>query len=187
MSLAVEHILAEVPGLELEDLKLLNALVHEQIIVVEVETRCKVHYRSSDEVLERRMIGLYTYQLEYYRCGLADCECIHGVKHGPHWFVSLWRDGRIERKCLGTKLEIMPERGSKKEEFMARDFLVERVGPGEAKEQSPDKPRTSGYRCRRRRKVELTKSCEPLAAAYFERLAEWGIEAQTGGYHVAGK
>lgn len=62
--------------------------------------------KPNREVMEQRIIGSKSYQLEKVRCGKFHCGCMKGgKKHGPYWYAYWREEGKVKSKYIGKKLE----------------------------------------------------------------------------------
>jgi hypothetical protein len=52
----------------------------------------EIKERAGREVVERKLVGSITYQLERVRCGKSNCKCATGELHGPYWY-GYWSEG----------------------------------------------------------------------------------------------
>jgi len=56
------------------------------------------------EVVEQRIVGSVTYQLERIKCGKKKCKCTGGALHGPYWYAYFRQGGRLKSKYIGKTL-----------------------------------------------------------------------------------
>jgi hypothetical protein len=58
--------------------------------------------RTDREVVETKLIGHITYQLERVYCGKKNC---HTCPHGPYWYAYYRVAGRVVSKYVGKKFK----------------------------------------------------------------------------------
>ena len=89
--------------LTLDELRELDAWLHEQISALESEPVHEIPVRRDRQVVEVRHHGAVTYRLELVKCGKCR-RCAAGATHGPYWYGYYKRGGRTRSVYIGKDL-----------------------------------------------------------------------------------
>ena len=112
-SLTFQKLRATIQQLSLEQAQQLYAELGERIQQLEHPPMPLATRQTQErEVVEARHIHDQLYQLEYVRCGKAECRCAEaeGSLHGPYWYV-YWREkGKLKSQYIGKQLRIRSTR-----------------------------------------------------------------------------
>ncbi len=91
-------------GLSLEQLKKLEAWLHQELTHRAEEAERKEESPPRTQILEERSSNNRTYRLQGIRCGKERCKCADGELHGPYWYAYWSENGRTRSQYVGKRL-----------------------------------------------------------------------------------
>ena len=86
-----------------EQLRRLDAWIHDRLIVFDEKIGMGVSRRKRNNTTEQRLRNK-TYRLEEVSCGKKSCHCAEGKLHGPYWYAYWTEGGRTRSQYIGKKL-----------------------------------------------------------------------------------
>lgn len=105
-----EEIQSKIADLNLEDLKALREWLKGAIKQRKAEETLKaLTAKKGREVVETRVAGKTTYQLEKVKCGKKKCKCKDGKLHGPYWYAYSWNGKKLTSHYIGKQFKTLEE------------------------------------------------------------------------------